>query len=103
MSSSGAASMASCSRPSTFETSIDHNPYADREGREEALAGGLQPPGEPILTSVPPGLRWLPLPLIVTTFVGFSVGLATIPLSLIGEILLAREKSKAMSQPKIIF
>ena len=56
-----------------------------------------------ILTSVPPGLRWLPLPLIVTTFVGFSVGLATIPLSLIGEILLAREKSKAMSQPKIIF
>ena len=43
-----------------------------------------------ILTSVPLGLRWLPLPLIVTTFVGFSVGLATIPLSLIGEILPAR-------------
>ena len=43
-----------------------------------------------LLTSVPPGLRWLPLPLVVTTFVGFSVGLATIPLSLIGEILPAR-------------
>ena len=43
-----------------------------------------------ILTSVPQSLRWLPLPLIVTTFVGFSVGLATIPLSLIGEILPAR-------------
>ena len=43
-----------------------------------------------ILTSVHPSLRWLPLPLIVTTFVGFSVGLATIPLSLIGEILPAR-------------
>ena len=43
-----------------------------------------------LLTSIPPGLRWLPLPLIVTAFVGFSVGLATIPLSLIGEILPSR-------------
>ena len=43
-----------------------------------------------LMTSVPPGLLWLPLPLIVTTFVGFSVGLATISLSLIGEILPAR-------------
>ena len=43
-----------------------------------------------LLTSISPGLRWLPLPLIVTAFVGFSVGLATIPLSLIGEILPAR-------------
>ena len=43
-----------------------------------------------VLTSVPPSLRWLPLPLIVTTFVGFSVGLATIPLSLIMETFPAR-------------
>ena len=54
-----------------------------------------------LLTSVPPSLRWLPLPLVVTTFVGFSVGLATIPLSLIGEILPARYVMKNSSKANL--
>ena len=37
-----------------------------------------------------PGLGWLPLLLVILAFIGFSVGLATIPLSLIGELLPAR-------------
>ena len=34
--------------------------------------------------------RWLPLPLVTLAFTGYSVGFATVPLSLIGELLPAR-------------
>ena len=34
--------------------------------------------------------RWLPLLLIIVAFIGYSIGLATIPLSLIGELLPAK-------------
>ena len=39
---------------------------------------------------LPVSLGWLPLLLVILAFIGFSVGLATIPLSLIGELLPAR-------------
>lgn len=37
--------------------------------------------------------RWIPLLIIIIAFIGFSVGLATIPLSLIGELLPARSEN----------
>ena len=42
------------------------------------------------LSSVPQSWRWLPLPLVTLAFTGYSVGFATVPLSLIGELLPAR-------------
>ena len=42
------------------------------------------------LSSVPQTWRWLPLPLITLAFIGYSVGFATVPLGLIGELLPAR-------------
>ena len=42
------------------------------------------------LSWVPQTWRWLPLPLITLAFTGYSVGFATVPLGLIGELLPAR-------------
>ena len=42
------------------------------------------------LPSLPRTWHWLPLLLITFTFTGYSVGFATVPLSLIGELLPAR-------------
>ena len=53
-----------------------------------SMAGLALPLSLPSLAS--PGLGWLPLLLVILAFIGFSVGLATIPLSLIGELLPAR-------------
>ena len=44
------------------------------------------------LPSIPRTWHWLPLLLVTLTFTGYSVGLATVPLSLIGELLPARYK-----------
>ena len=43
-----------------------------------------------LLSTIPPTWHWLPLPLVIVTFTGYSVGFATVPLSLIGELLPAR-------------
>jgi len=39
------------------------------------------------LSEIPQNFRWLPLLLVIINFIGFSIGLSTIPLSLIGELL----------------
>ena len=43
-----------------------------------------------LLPSLAQSWRWLPLPLVTLAFTGYSVGFATVPLSLIGELLPAR-------------
>ena len=39
------------------------------------------------LANISQGFRWIPLMIIIVAFIGYSLGLATIPLSLIGELL----------------
>ena len=46
------------------------------------------------IASISVQYRWIPLLLIIIAFIGFSVGLATIPLSLIGELLPARSENR---------
>ena len=41
-------------------------------------------------TSVPDTLRWLPLVSIISCFIGYSIGYATIPFSIMGEMLPVR-------------
>lgn len=43
--------------------------------------------------AVPASLSWLPLASIVTAFLGYSIGLATLPYVLMGELLPARTRS----------
>jgi len=45
------------------------------------------------LDSISEEYRWMPLLLIIIAFIGYSIGLATIPLSLIGELLPAKTKN----------
>jgi len=44
-------------------------------------------------TSVPDTLRWLPLVSIISCFIGYSIGYATIPFSIMGEMLPVRTRS----------
>ena len=43
-----------------------------------------------LATSIPDSLRWLPLVSIIGSFVGYSIGFAIIPFSIMGEMLPAR-------------
>ena len=53
------------------------------------------------LPSLAQSWRWLPLPLVTLAFTGYSVGFATVPLSLIGELLPARS-GQARQQRNLI-
>ena len=54
-----------------------------------------------LLPSLAQSWRWLPLPLVTLAFTGYSVGFATVPLSLIGELLPARS-GRARQQRNLI-